>query len=161
MDRLEDERGYFARSWCSRDAETQGLIPRIAQCNVSFNRKRGTLRGMHLQIEPFPEAKLIRCTRGALLDVIIDLRPGSRTFKKWEAFDLNQENGTAVYVPEGFAHGFQTLTDDTEVHYQMSEFYHEDCARGVRWNDPAFGIDWPIPDPILSAKDAAYPGFME
>lgn len=160
MDRLEDDRGFFARSWCSRDAEAHGLIPRIAQCSVSFNRRRGTLRGLHIQIEPFTEAKLVRCTRGALVDVIVDLRPGSRTFKKWETFELNQENGTAIYIPEGFAHGFQTLTDDTEVHYQMSEFYHEDCARGVRWNDPAFGIRWPLPDPILSPKDATYPDFM-
>lgn len=160
MDRLEDERGFFARSWCAREAEIHGLTPCIAQCNVSFNRRRGTLRGMHFQIEPHAEAKLVRCTRGALRDVIIDLRPSSPTFKQWQSFDLNHENGTAIYVPYGFAHGFQTLRDDTEVHYQMSEFYHADSARGVRWNDPAFGIDWPVPDPILSAKDAAYPDYM-
>ncbi|MBL0211793.1 MAG: dTDP-4-dehydrorhamnose 3,5-epimerase [Holophagaceae bacterium] len=159
MDRLEDERGFFARTWCGREAELHDLIPGIAQCNISFNRRRGTLRGMHFQAEPHREAKLVRCTRGAVFDVILDLRPGSPTFKKWEGFELDEENGAAIYVPEGFAHGFQTLSDDAEVHYQMSEFFHEDCAKGVRWNDPAFGIDWPVPDPILSAKDAAYPDF--
>ncbi len=160
MDRLEDDRGFFARSWCRREAEAHGLITRIAQCNVSFNRQRGTLRGMHFQIEPHPEAKLVRCTCGAVFDVIIDLRPGSRTFKKWEAFELTQENRIAIYVPKGFAHGFQTLSDDTELHYQMSEFYHPDCARGIRWDDPAFGILWPVADPIISPKDAAYPDFL-
>jgi dTDP-4-dehydrorhamnose 3,5-epimerase len=159
MDRLEDDRGFFARSWCSREAEAHGLNPRIVQCNVSFNRRRGTLRGMHFQIAPHEEAKLVRCIRGALVDVIVDLRPESATFKKWEAFELTDDNRSAIYIPEGFAHGFQTLSDDTEVLYQMSEFYSPACARGVRWNDPAFGIAWPLANPIVSSKDASYPDF--
>ena len=159
MERLQDERGYFARSWCVREAEAHGLNPRLVQCNVSFNRRRGTLRGMHFQSSPRQEAKLVRCTRGLIADVIVDLRPESPTFKKWEAFQLSDRNGTALYVPEGFAHGFQTLADDTEVHYQMSEFHSEELAGGVRWNDPAFGIIWPLPNPILSPKDAAYADF--
>ena len=159
MDRLEDERGYFARSWCVREAEAHGLNPRLVQCNVSFNRRRGTLRGMHFQSSPRQEAKLVRCTRGLIADVIVDLRPESPTFKKWEAFQLSDRNGTALYVPEGFAHGFQTLADDTEVHYQMSEFHSEELGGGVRWTDPAFGIIWPLPNPILSPKDAAYADF--
>jgi len=159
MDRLEDERGYFARSWCVREAEAHGLNPRLVQCNVSFNRRRGTLRGLHFQAAPRQEVKLVRCTRGVIADVIVDLRPESPTYKKWEAFQLSDQNGTALYVPEGFAHGFQTLADDTEVHYQMSEFHSEELAGGVRWNDPAFSIIWPLPNPILSPKDAAYADF--
>jgi dTDP-4-dehydrorhamnose 3,5-epimerase len=159
MDRLEDDRGFFARSWCAREAEAYGLSLRIVQCNVSFNRRRGTLRGLHFQAAPHEEAKLVRCTRGVLVDVIVDLRRGSPTFKKWEAFELSDQNGSALYIPEGCAHGFQTLADDTEVHYQMSEFYSEELAGGVRWNDPAFGIAWPLPHPILSPKDAAYADF--
>jgi dTDP-4-dehydrorhamnose 3,5-epimerase len=159
MDRLEDDRGFFARSWCAREAEEQALNPRVAQCNVSFNRRRGTLRGMHFQAAPHEEAKLVRCTRGALFDVIVDLRPNSPTFRKWEAFELTDGNGLAIYVPAGFAHGFQTLVDDTEVFYQMSEFYVGASARGVRWNDPTFGILWPLSDPILSARDATFADF--
>jgi dTDP-4-dehydrorhamnose 3,5-epimerase len=159
MDRLEDDRGFFARSWCAREAEEQALNPRVAQCNVSFNRRRGTLRGMHFQAAPHEEAKLVRCTRGALFDVIVDLRSNSPTFRKWEAFELTEGNGLAIYVPEGFAHGFQTLVDDTEVLYQMSEFYVGASARGVRWNDPTFGILWPLSDPILSARDATFADF--
>ena len=159
MERLQDERGYFARSWCVREAEAHGLNPRLVQCNVSFNRRRGTLRGMHFQVAPCREAKLVRCTRGWIADVVVDLRPESPTYKRWEAFQLSDQNGTALYIPEGFAHGFQTLADDTEVYYQMSEFHSEEHARGLRWNDPAFGINWPLPDPILSPKDAAYPDF--
>jgi dTDP-4-dehydrorhamnose 3,5-epimerase len=159
MVRLEDDRGFFARSWCAREAEEQALNPRVAQCNVSFNRRRGTLRGMHFQAAPHEEAKLVRCTRGALFDVIVDLRSNSPTFRKWEAFELTDGNGLAIYVPEGFAHGFQTLVDDTEVLYQMSESYVGASARGVRWNDPTFGILWPLPDPILSARDATFADF--
>jgi dTDP-4-dehydrorhamnose 3,5-epimerase len=159
MDRLEDDRGFFARSWCAREAEEQALNPRVAQCNVSFNRRRGTLRGMHFQAAPHEEAKLVRCTRGALFDVIVDLRLNSPTFRKWEAFELTDGNGLAIYVPAGFAHGFQTLVDDTEVLYQMSEFYVGASARGVRWNDPTFGILWPLSDPILSARDATFADF--
>lgn len=157
MDRLEDARGFLARTWCAREAQEHGLNPRVVQCITSFNGGRGTLRGMHFQAAPHEEAKLVRCIRGALVDVILDLRPDSPTFRNWEAFELTEQNGTALYIPEGIAHGFQTLADDTEVFYQMSEFYVGAAARGVRWNDPAFGIVWPLPDPILSPKDAGYP----
>ena len=150
----EDERGFFARSWCEDEFQSHGLNPRLAQCNISFNKKRGTLRGMHYQVAPFAEAKLVRCTMGAIHDVIIDLRPDSPTFKQWISVDLTAENRRALYVPENFAHGFQTLRDNTEVFYQMSEFYHPECARGVRWDDPAFGIRWTLPVEVVSEQDA-------
>jgi dTDP-4-dehydrorhamnose 3,5-epimerase len=156
FDRIEDERGFFARSWCVREFEEHGLNPNLVQCNVSFNKKNGTLRGMHYQAPPHEEAKLVRCTKGALYDVIIDLRPDSRTCRQWLGVELTAENRRALYIPEGFAHGFQTLEDDTEVLYQMSEFYHSESARGVRYDDPAFGIDWPVRNPILSPKDSVY-----
>lgn len=156
---IEDDRGFFARSWCAREFEAHGLNPRLAQCNISFNQRRGTLRGMHYQEQPHAEAKLVRCTRGSIYDVILDLRPGSPTFGAWEAFELSADNRRMVYVPEGFAHGFQTLEDGCEVFYQMSVFYHAPSARGVRWNDPAFGIEWPLDDPIISKRDASYPDF--
>jgi dTDP-4-dehydrorhamnose 3,5-epimerase len=159
-ERLEDERGFFARSWCRREFEVRGLRPDVAQCNVSFNKRRGTLRGMHYQGIPFQEAKLIRCTRGAIHDVIIDLRRDSPSFKRHVAVVLDAESRRALYVPEGFAHGFQTLEDDTEVFYQMSEFYSPEHARGVRWNDPAFGISWPDDDRTISTRDRSYPDFV-
>jgi dTDP-4-dehydrorhamnose 3,5-epimerase len=152
----EDERGFFARSWCADEFEKHGLNPRLAQCNISFNKKRGTLRGMHYQAEPFPEAKLVRCTLGAMYDVMIDLRQNSPTFKQWLAVELTAQNRRALYIPEGFAHGFQTLADNTEVFYQMSEFYHPECARGVRWDDPAFGVEWALPITTASPQDSAY-----
>jgi dTDP-4-dehydrorhamnose 3,5-epimerase len=154
-----DERGFFARSWCSREFEAQGLNPRLLQCNVSYNHRRGTLRGMHYQDEPYGEAKLIRCTAGAVYDVVLDLRAGSPTFLCWEAAELTAQDHRLLYVPEGFAHGFQTLADDTEVFYQMSEVYRLGYARGVRWDDPVFGIRWPDGNPILSEKDRSYPDF--
>ncbi len=138
--RHEDERGFFARSWCQREFEEHGLNPRLVQCNISFNSKRGTLRGMHYQATPFEEARLVRCITGAMYDVVIDLRSNSPTFKKWLAIELTANNHRALYIPEGLAHGFQTLADDTEVFYQMSEFYTPDAARGLRWDDPAFRI---------------------
>ncbi len=153
---LEDERGFFARIWCQQEFIEQGLNPNLVQCNISFNKKRGTLRGMHYQAKPFEEAKLVRCTMGALYDVIIDLRPTSITFKRWVSVELTAENRRALYIPAGLAHGFQTVVDDTEVFYQISEFYHSECARGVRWDDPTFGITWPIDPPILSQKDKTY-----
>jgi len=156
LEQLDDERGFFARSFCQNEFKAHGLDPIVAQCNVSFNRKRGTLRGLHYQAEPHAEAKLVRCTRGAIWDVIVDLRKGSPTARKWHAVELTAENCRALYVPAGFAHGFQTLKDDTEVLYQMSEFYNAESARGVRWDDPAFGIAWPLANPILSKKDASY-----
>lgn len=155
----EDERGFFARSWCEDEFKRHGLNPRLAQCNISFNKKRGTLRGMHYQTEPYPEAKLARCTMGAIYDVIIDLRHDSSTFKQWFAVELTAQNRRALYIPEGLAHGFQTLEDNTEVFYQMSEFYHPECARGVRWDDPAFGVVWHLTSFVISAKDYEYPWF--
>lgn len=160
LERREDERGFFARSFCQREFEAQGLDPAVVQCNISFNRRRGTLRGMHWQAEPHGEAKLIRVTRGALWDVIVDLRPGSPTYSRWFGVELTAENHRALYIPAGFAHGFQTLVDDVEVFYQMSAFYVPDAQRGVRWDDPAFGIDWPIRPPFLSERDATYPDFQ-
>jgi dTDP-4-dehydrorhamnose 3,5-epimerase len=159
LKRLEDERGFFARSFCQDEFTAQGLNPRIAQANVSFNRRRGTLRGMHFQIQPHAEAKVVRCTQGSIWDVIVDLRPQSPTFKRWYGVQLSAENRSALYVPEEFAHGFQTLTDDTEVLYLMSEMYDPECARGLLWNDPAFGIDWPLPAPTMSDRDRAFPLF--
>lgn len=151
-----DERGFFARSWCTREFRERGLNARLVQCNVSFNQRKGVLRGMHYQADPFPEAKLVRCTRGRIFDVIVDLRPESVSFRKWYGIELAEGGIEMVYVPEGFAHGFQTLEDNTELLYLMSEFYHPECSRGVRWDDPAISIQWPIPDPIVSDKDRSY-----
>ena len=156
----EDERGFLARSWCQREFEERGLNPRLVQCNVSFNKKRGTLRGMHYQAKPYEEAKLIRCTRGAVYDVIIDLRPDSPTYLRWEAGELNEHTHRMLYIPEGCAHGFQTLEDSTEVFYQMSEIYQPESARGVRWDDPAFGIPWPEGPRIISVRDQSFPDFV-
>jgi dTDP-4-dehydrorhamnose 3,5-epimerase len=157
LDRLLDERGWFARSWCQRDFNEWGLDSRLVQCNISYNNKKGTIRGMHYQLPPCAETKLVRCTRGALFDVIIDLRPDSPTFLQWLGVELTPENGRTVYAPKGFAHGFQTLDDNTEVFYQMSEFYAPGQARGLRWNDPLFGIKWPLDVSVISDKDRTYP----
>jgi dTDP-4-dehydrorhamnose 3,5-epimerase len=159
LEKLSDDRGFFARAFCKQEFEAHGLNPRIAQCNVSFNRQRGTLRGMHFQAMPFAEAKLVRCSSGAIHDVIIDLRPESKNFKRHFAVELSARNGRMLYIPEGFAHGFQTLEADTEVFYQMSEIYSAPHARGVRWNDPAFGIKWPEADRIIIDRDRNYPDF--
>ncbi len=159
-ERLEDERGFFARSWCKREFETHGLNPSLVQCNISFNRKKGTLRGMHYQVAPHEEAKLVRCTAGGIYDVIIDLRPDSPTFTQWISIELTEENRKMVFIPEGFAHGSLTLQDNTEVFYQMFEFYSPDCAKGIRWNDPVFGIQWPISVTVISEKDNHYPEFI-
>lgn len=158
-ERLKDERGFFARTWCQREFETHGLNPNLVQCNISFNKKRGTLRGMHHQVAPHEEAKLVRCTIGAIYDVIIDLRPNSPTFKEWISSELTAENRKMIHIPEGFSHGFMTLGDNTEVFYQMSEFYDPECTRGVRWNDPAFDIAWPEEVTVISEKDKQYPDF--
>ncbi len=157
----EDERGFFARTWCQREFRDYGLNTSVVQCNISFNKRKGTLRGMHFQTPPYEEAKLVRCTMGAIYDVIIDLRPDSDTFKKWFALELSSENRKMLYVPEGFAHGFVTLTDNTEVFYQMSQFYHPEYAAGVRWDDPAFNISWPLDVKVISDKDRSYPDFKE
>lgn len=159
LDQLKDDRGFFARSFCRREFEAAGLNPAVVQCNVSRNRHSGTLRGMHFQVSPFEEAKLVRVTSGAIFDVIIDLRPASPTFTKWFGQELTEENHIALYVPEGFAHGFVTLADNTEVFYQMSNYYSPQHSRGVRYDDPAFGIVWPRPVTSVSPKDKNYPDF--
>lgn len=159
VDRFEDERGFFARTFCAREFAAHGLMERVAQSNVSFNARRGTLRGMHYQQAPHAEAKLVRCTRGAIWDVIVDLRPASPTHTRWFAAELTEDNHRALYVPEGFAHGFLTLTDDAEVLYLMSEFFVPDAARGVRWDDPAFGIEWPFDPVVISERDRTYPDY--
>ncbi len=154
-----DERGFFARSWCEKEFVNHGLNPRLVQCSVSFNVRKGTLRGIHYQDQPFPEAKLVRCTQGAIYDVAVDLRPQSPTFKQWFGAVLSAENRHMLYISEGCAHGFLTLQDDTEVFYQMSEFYHPASARGVRWDDPAFQIVWPERVDVISDRDRMYPDF--
>ena len=155
-----DDRGFFSRSFCRREFEGEGLNPDFVQCNISFNRKKGTLRGMHYQASPYEEAKLVRCTRGAIYDVVVDLRKNSPTFKQWTAVEMNLDNLKMLYIPVGFAHGFQTLDENTEVFYQMSECFSPDHIRGVRWDDPAFGIEWPETDVrIISEKDRKYPDF--
>jgi dTDP-4-dehydrorhamnose 3,5-epimerase len=159
--RSVDDRGYFARTWCQREFAEHGLSERLAQCSLSFNQKKGTLRGMHYQEPPFAEAKLVQCPRGAIYDVIVDIRPSSPTFMKWLSIELSAENHLMLYVPEGFAHGFQTLTDETEVYYQISEFYAPESARGFRWNDPAFGIRWPASERVISSRDNSYPDFAQ
>lgn len=158
-ERLEDERGFFARAWCQKEFEAHGLNPRLVQCNISFNKKRGTLRGMHYQAAPHEEAKLVRCTMGSIYDVIVDLRPGSPTFKKHLSVLLSSSNRKMLYVPEGFAHGFLTLEDNTEVFYQMSEFHAPEHAKGFRWNDPAFSIEWPEEIRVISGRDQEYLAF--
>jgi dTDP-4-dehydrorhamnose 3,5-epimerase len=161
LEKMEDERGYFARSFCEKEFARHNLSLPVVQCNVSFNRAKGTLRGMHYQAAPHEEAKLVRCTRGALYDVIIDLRPDSETYKDYCAEELTDTNGKMLYVPEGFAHGFVTLADNTEVFYQMSTHYAPEYARGVRYDDPAFGIEWPCSIGCVSEKDRGYPDFMD
>ena len=156
---LADGRGLFARTWCRNEFAARGLETRIAQCSTSLNPTRGTLRGMHYQVAPHAETKLVRCTRGALYDVIIDLRPGSPTFTRHFGVVLTADNRTMVYVPAGFAHGFQTLEDGTELFYQISEFHASEAGRGVRWDDPAFGIRWPDAERIIAERDRAYPDF--
>ncbi len=155
-ERLEDDRGFFARTWCHDEFAAHGLDPALAQCNVSYNKRKGTLRGMHYQAAPYEETKLVRCTRGAIYDVAVDLRPQSTTYKRWVAVELTADNYRMFYIPKGLAHGFQTLQDDSEVFYQMSECYHPECARGVRWDDTALRITWPLPDPIMSSRDRGY-----
>ncbi|MBL8529406.1 MAG: dTDP-4-dehydrorhamnose 3,5-epimerase [Burkholderiales bacterium] len=159
LDRKADLRGFFARTFCVQEFEAHGLSPRVVQCNMSYNRHRGTLRGMHWQAPPSAEAKLVRAVRGSVLDVIVDLRPGSPTYLQHVAVELTASNGQMLYIPEGFAHGFQTLEDETEVFYQMSEFHAPEQARGARWNDPAFGIAWPLPDPTMSDRDRTWPDY--
>jgi len=157
LDRRADDRGYFARAYCEREFAERGLTPRFVNTNLSRTRRRGTLRGMHYQRPPHAEAKLVRCTRGAIYDVIIDLRPESATRRQWLGVELTADNHRQLYVPEGFAHGFVTLTDDTEVTYQVSAFFAPEAEAGVRWDDPAFGIEWPLPVVEMSDKDRNWP----
>lgn len=154
-----DERGFFARTWCRQEFADHSLNINLAQCSISFNHRRGTLRGVHYQTPPFAESKLVRCTAGVLFDVALDLRPHSPTFRQWYGTRLSAEQRNALYIPEGCAHGFLTLSDACEVFYQISEFYHPEAARGVRWNDPAFGIAWPEKVEVISERDRTLPDF--
>jgi len=158
-ERKEDERGFFARTWCAEEFASHGLNPRLVQCSISYNKTKGTLRGMHYQVAPYEEAKLVRCTRGAIFDVIIDLRPGSATYTKHFTVVLSESNRLMLYIPEGMAHGYQTIEDDTEVCYQMSQVFHQESARGVRWDDPCFGIRWPSDSRTISLRDQEYADF--
>ncbi|HMQ29542.1 MAG TPA: dTDP-4-dehydrorhamnose 3,5-epimerase [Chloroflexaceae bacterium] len=159
IERREDDRGFFARTWCQQEFEAHGLVARIVQANTSYNKRKGTLRGMHYQNAPFAETKLVRAVRGAIYDVIVDLRPDSPTYRRWIGVELTADNRRALFVPEGFAHGFQTLEDDTDVAYQVSAFYTPGAEGGARYNDPAFDIQWPLPVSVISDKDAAWPDF--
>jgi dTDP-4-dehydrorhamnose 3,5-epimerase len=161
LEKHADSRGFFARTYCEREFDAQNLNFRFVQSSISFNKLKGTLRGMHYQAPPHEEIKLIRCSRGAIFDVIIDLRSESPTFKQHCSATLTEENGKMLYVPGGFAHGFQTLEDNTEVFYQMNEFYAPAYARGVRWNDPAFGIKWPADERIIIDRDRSYSDFVD
>ena len=162
FEKFEDHRGFFARAFCAQEFATHGLEPHFVQANVSQNRERHTLRGMHMQDELFGEVKLARCTKGAIYNAIIDMRPDSPTFCKWTGVELTAENHRSFYIPKGCAHGYQTLTEDAEVFYMASAFYQPDSERGVRWNDPSFGIDWPVKDNlVISDKDKSWPLFKE
>jgi dTDP-4-dehydrorhamnose 3,5-epimerase len=157
LDRTEDERGYFVRDFCKKEFEDFGLEHEIVQCNISYNAKRGTLRGMHFQSEPFEECKIVSCIKGSFFDVIIDLRETSKTYLKWEGFLLTEEGHEILYIPKGFAHGFQTLEDNTKVYYRMTQRYCSDYASGVRWDDEVFNIKWPpCNDRIISIRDRGW-----
>lgn len=155
----EDERGFFARSFCKKEMEQYGLQSDFVQCNISYNHQKGTLRGLHYQIAPHSEVKIVSCRRGAIFDVIVDIRKTSVTYGKWIGIELSEKNHQAVYIPEGFAHGFQTLCDDSEVFYHMGNYYYPGAAKGIRWNDPQLAIDWPSQDIIMSGQDKVLPGF--
>jgi dTDP-4-dehydrorhamnose 3,5-epimerase len=159
LEPVEDARGFFARAFCRREFEEHRLNPAIAQCNMSFNQACGTLRGMHYQVEPAREVKIIRCIAGKIFDAIIDLRPESSSYCRWFGVELSARNRRALYVPEGLAHGYLTLSDDSEIHYMVSEFYSPGLERGIRWDDPAFGIEWPMSPRVISEKDASHPDF--
>ena len=160
VEKLEDTRGFFARSWCQKEFERHGLVSSMVQANFSYNKKKGTLRGMHYQRAPYEEVKLVRCTRGSIYDVIIDLRPDSPTYKQWLGVELTADGNQMLYVPGGFAHGVLTLEDDTEVTYQVSQFYTPGAEGGVRWKDPAFGIVWPLEVRVISDKDRSWPDYQ-
>ena len=161
LEKYADERGYFARTYCQKEFRSRGLHDTFVQSNVSYNRQKGTLRGMHYQAEPYGEVKVVTCTAGEIYDVIIDLRPDSETYCRWFGVSLSETYEQSLYIPKGFAHGFQTIRDNSIVHYQMGEFYQPDYARGVRWDDPIFGIQWPLPVSTVSEKDSNYPDFKK
>lgn len=156
-ERLADKRGYFARTFCLREFESRGLNPNIVQCSTSYNPRRGTLRGLHFQVAPHAEAKLVRCTRGAIFDVLVDLRPDSPAYLRWFGVELSDSNGKSLYIPEGLAHGFQTLVQKTEVFYQISEFFRPECSCGIRWDDPVLKIEWPLKLTAISERDLSFP----
>lgn len=160
IEKIEDHRGFFARGWCQKEFEAHHLVSRVKQANISYNKTKGTLRGMHYQVSPYEETKLVRCTKGAIYDVIIDLRPASPTYAQWIGVELAAGNYKMLYVPENFAHGFITLKDDTEVTYQVSQFYTPGSERGIRWDDPAFSIEWPIEVQVVSDKDKNWPDYV-
>ena len=162
VEKIADERGFFGRVFCQREFEAHGIDPGIKQANIGFSKSKGTLRGLHYQVFPHGEAKLVRCTAGVLYDVILDLRAASATFKQWLGVELSAENRRMLYVPEGCAHGYMTLSDHTEIHYLVSQYYHQAAERGVRWNDPAFNIEWPINAGLMiSEKDQNWPDWKE
>ncbi|MGQ8338392.1 dTDP-4-dehydrorhamnose 3,5-epimerase [Sunxiuqinia sp. A32] len=159
INKIADERGFFGRSWCQKEMEEQGLNGNVVQSNTSFNKFKGTLRGMHYQVNPYEETKLVRCIRGAIFDVIIDLRQDSPTFKRWFGIELTEDNHRMLYVPEKFAHGFITLKDNSEVTYLVTQFYKPSAEGGIRWDDPEIGIDWPIEAEVVSDRDTMHPNF--
>lgn len=162
MEKIEDPRGFFSRAWCKDEFQLRGLNSTIVQSNVAFNKKRGTLRGMHYQVAPFEETKIIRCTRGIIFDVIIDLQPASITYKQWISVELAEDNYKMLYVPKGFAHGYQTMTDNAEIFYHVSQFYSSGAERGVRFDDPSFNIEWPTTDErMISEKDRSWPDYVD
>ncbi len=161
LEKIEDSRGFFSRTWDQNEFEKYGLNNKIVQCNISFNKNKGTLRGLHYQVSPFEEAKLIRCTQGKIYEVMLDLRKESKTYKQWESIELSQYNYNLLYVPEGFALGFQTLEDNTELFYQMSEKYVPESARGINYKDPEFNIDWPLKIETISERDSSFEFFKE
>ena len=161
QERFEDDRGYFARTWCREEFAVRGLETDFVQCSVSHNRRRGTLRGMHYQTAPHSETKLVQVTRGAIFDVIIDLRTNSPTHKEWLGVELTPDNGAMLYIPDGCAHGFVTLLDSTDIYYQMTEFFHPESVAGVRWNDPSFSISWPIEPTAIADRDNRYDDYQQ
>jgi dTDP-4-dehydrorhamnose 3,5-epimerase len=160
LEKREDERGFFARAWCKEEFEAHGLNAQWVQANVACTKKKGTLRGLHYQLAPYDEAKLVHCPKGAVFDVAVDLRPSSPHFRQWVGIELSEDNHKLLYVSQGFAHGYQTLTNNTQLFYLVSQFYAADCERGVRWDDPSFGIEWPeIGEKVVSEKDKSWPAF--
>lgn len=161
LDPNQDERGYFARTFCKKEFDNLGLHNDFVQCNLSYNRKKGTLRGLHYQLSPHEEVKIVSCRKGAIFDVIVDMRHGSETYGQWFSVELSEQNKKSLYIPAGFAHGFQTLVDETEVYYQMGQYYVPDSARGIIWSDQSLKITWPIDNPIISERDKSFPGLMK